>query len=302
VSPRTVVITGASGLIGRHLCDHFRSAGWHVRALLREPGAYPFRQPGVEIHRLDLPSHVEQDAFVGAAAVVHAAYATRARDAGEARRVNEAGTERVLAQARAVDARFVFISSLSAQPDATSYYARSKLALESRLLPQRDLAVRPGLVLAHDGGLALRIWRTVARTHLVPLLDGGSQVVQTVHVDDLCAAVGRAIERGLTGTVSIAEPAGLTMRDLLDALACAARVRALRVRIPAAPVLAILRAAERVGLRLPVSSDNLLGLVSLRAVTTRPDLERIGVPLRDARASIRELAPLVFGPRTRAGA
>ncbi len=258
---------------------------------MRNAEAYPFSERGIERVQVDLPDLFDIASLDGVDTVIHAAYATRFRTVAAARRVNEEGTARVLGAARAQGVRrFVFISSTSAHPEARSYYGRSKFAWEKRLDPARDLVVRPGLVLAHDDGLAQRLWRAVARLPVVPLLGGGRQIVQTVHIDDLCEAFVRALDLDLTGAINVAEAEGGSMRELLTLLACAAGTRPLMLPLPVTPVLWALRALEALRLPLPVSSENLLGLVALRRVETAADLQRLGIPLREARASVADLA------------
>jgi len=291
-SSRLVAVTGAAGVVGRHLCEHLRRRGWRVRALVRNVDVYPWAEQGIERVRLDLPGAVDASLLDGVDTLIHAAYATRSVDAQEAERVNEAGTARLLdaARARAVR-RFVFVSSLSARADAPSYYGRSKHAIESRLDAARDLVVRPGLVLAADGGLAQRMWRAVARLPVVPLFDGGRTEVQTIHVDDLAEGFARAIERDLTGTLCLAEPEGRSMRELLSTFAVAAGTRPRLVAVPAQPALWALRALEALGIRLGASSENLRGLLALRHADTAGDLRRLDLRVRPARESISALAP-----------
>jgi nucleoside-diphosphate-sugar epimerase len=286
----TVAITGASGLIGRHLCDQFRRAGHGVRALMRDVAAYPFGDTGIQRFAFNAPDAVPRDAFRAADVVIHCAYATRSGSAERSRQVNEDGTRRVLDAAREAGARrFVFVSSLAAHADAISYYGRSKLTIEQWLDPARDLIVRPGLVLANDGGLAHRMWRTLAATRLAPVFGGGDQIVQTVHIADLCTAFSRAVDRDLTGTLDVAEPDGLPMREFLGVLAAASGVRAVPLPLPTGTLIRMLRLTEALRLPLPVTSDNLLGLSTMRHVDTRPSLERLGLRLRDARESVSAL-------------
>jgi nucleoside-diphosphate-sugar epimerase len=288
VSARVVAITGASGVIGRHLCDHLRDAGWTVRALLRDPSSYPFAARGIECFRLHLPRALDEGAFAGADFVIHAAWTTRFTKLHDARRVNEDGTARVQAVTQAVGARFVFVSSLAARADAESYYGRSKHAMEGLAGP-RDLVVRPGLVLARDGGLAHRLGQAMARTRIAPQFGGGRQIVQTVHIADLTRAFERALSGGMTGALNVAEPDGLPIGELLRLLAKNAGVRALPLPVPVGPALMLLRAAEAVGMPLPVSSENLLGLVALRHVDTRADIAKLDMTLRTARQSLETL-------------
>lgn len=289
--PQRIAITGASGLIGRHLCDHFRRRGWEVHGLVRDPGSYPFTEPGIRLFRCDLPEVLESGGVVGATVLVHCAYTTRSAGQPRARQVNEDGTLRVRDAARAAGIkRFVFMSSLSAHEDARSYYGRSKHVLESLLDPRRDLVIRPGLVLASDGGLFQRMRRLVRRAPIVPLLGGGSQIVQTVHIDELCTAIERALSLGIVGSLNIAEPTGIAMKDLLLQIARQDGRRRYVISVPLTPVFLTLRLLEILRLPLPISSENVLGLAALRVAPVEGDLNGLGMRLRTAAENLAVLA------------
>lgn len=287
----TIAITGASGFLGQRLVAHFHARGWEVRALVREPAAFASRIEGVRAYRCDLPDALDDAGIDGADALVHAAYATRATSVEEARRVNEVGTRCVLDAARAASVtRFVFLSSLSAHEGARSYYGRSKLALERTLDPERDLVLRLGLVLAREGdGLFRRLVDAVARARFVPVFEGGRQILQTLHEADCCAAVERALAKDLTGRLAVAEPEGLTYRELLLAIAARLGRPCTLVPLPMAPALALLRATELLRIPLPITRENLLGLRALRFVPTAADLGRLGITARPAGTSLDEL-------------
>lgn len=287
--PGAVAVTGATGLVGRHLCDHFRRVGRDVRALGRDFSAPPFAEAGVAFHHCDLPGSLDAEALAGTEAVVHCAWATRATDPERARRVNVEGTRRVLEAARARDVeRFVLVSSFAAGRPAASSYGRAKKDAEGLLDPRRDLAVRPGLVLAEGAGLYDRIRRLVERVPVVPVV-GGDRPVQVVHVEDLCRAFERALERDLTGILRVAHPDPVPFSELLARTAESLDRRRLLVDVPAGPVIAGLRTAERLGLRLPVRSENLRGLLAQEPVGTEADLARIGVTLRSLEEAVADL-------------
>jgi len=287
---KTVALTGAAGFVGRHLCHHFLARGFDVRGLVRDPERRSALEPEVALFRCDLPAVCDADAFRNVDSVIHCAYTSRFTSLKEARRVNEEGTARVLALSREAGVeRFVFVSSTSAHADALSYYGKSKLLLEATLDPERDLIIRPGLVLGSDGGLFDRLVSSLRRSGFVPVFGGGRQTVQTVHVDDLCVAIERAIERKLTGAFVVAEPEGLPLRDLFRLVAKKLGRRATVVSLPAGPVLALLRVAEALRVPLPISSENVLGALALRAQPSAADLEAIGVVLRTASDSLDQL-------------
>ena len=283
-----VAVTGATGFIGRHLCEYFRRLGWEVRALARNTSGYPFEAAGITLHRCDLPDVVDRSALAGADALVHCAYMTRFTGQQAAERVNELGTRRLLDEARAAGiGRLIFLSSQSAHPEAQSYYGRSKLALEQ--LFDDHTVVRAGLVIGREGhSLFHRMCAMVRTAPLVPLFGGGHQPIQTVHVDDLCCAIERCLAKRLIGVYSVAEPSWQTVAQFLRDIATRLGRAPLFVAVPTAPALALLRAAECFGLRLPVSSENVLGLTCLRAVDTRADLARLGLHVRTARESLDE--------------
>jgi len=286
---RTIAITGATGLLGKALCLRFADEGWTVRAMGRREDA-SLAARGVRTYACDLPDTLDQAAFDGCDVVVHAAYATRYRSRIEALRTNEAGTIRILETARRARIKqFIFVSSMSAHDKARSYYGQSKLRMESFLDPARDLAVRPGLVLSGAGGLFARMAATIRRSPVVPLFGGGRQPIQTIHIDDSCRGVGIAIDRALHGVLTLAEPEPLAFRGLMDLIAARVGRRPRYLGIPIAPALAALRFAESFGLHPPVSSENLLGLLSLRAVECRSDLEKLGLTVRPASRSIADL-------------
>lgn len=286
---RVVAITGAAGLLGRALCERFAAAGWSVRALTRDadPARLP---PGVSAFRANLPDDLDPGAFAGCHAVIHAAYSMRSRSRAEDERVNVQGTRQVLRLARAANVpRFVFVSSVSAHPAAQGFYGQSKLALERELDLSRDLIIRPGLILSTRAGLFVRMLRTVRSTGLAPMFGGGRQVIQTIHIDDLSAAFLRAVEGDVTGLLTLCEPGGLEMRALFRLLGELLHRRVTIVPLPFGPALIMLRIAEGLGLRLPVSSDNLLGLRSMVHVESQPSLDRLSMTVRDVRASLQAL-------------
>lgn len=289
MNPGTIAITGASGLLGSALCARFAASGWRVRALSRtRPASLP---PNSTHHPCVLPDTLDESAFDGAHAVIHAAYSMRSRTRSQDRRTNIEGSARVLAAARRAHARFVFVSSVSAHDAAEGYYGQSKLAVERTLDPDRDLIIRPGLILSPSAGLFARMRRTIRSTGLAPLFGGGHQLVQTIHLDDLTLAFQRALELDLAGTLTVCEPAGITIRDLF-LLTARLEHRPLRVvPLPFGPAILALRIAEALRVHLPVSSDNLLGLRSMRTAEPAESLRRLGLTPRDAATSLTDLLP-----------
>jgi nucleoside-diphosphate-sugar epimerase len=293
MSQGTVLVTGATGYLGQNLCRFLHGRGYRVRAMVRgtRPGEAMAGEGIGEIYRCDLPHEIDEQAFQGdVAAVIHCAYETRYRNLETSRATNVIGARELLRLARAHGAgRFIFISSLSADPEVRSYYGQSKLEVERMLDSQRDLAIRPGLILG-QGGLFMRMRRLVRAIPVIPVFYGGRQIVQTVWVEELCDAIEKALRKGLTGIVKVAEPEGVQLIAFYKAI-CELEGRGrLLVPFPGKPVLFGVRALEQLGFSPPISSENLLGLKALKHHDVRGDLARLGVTISPFAASLRQLA------------
>ena len=214
-----VVITGANGFIGERLVAGFDRAGWDVRALVHRMPESP--APGATYAEWRL-TETATPSLSGAALLVHAASVRY--DDPAASRLNLEGSERLVTEARAAGvARLTFISSMSARDGAPSQYGKDKFEISGMFDGPSDLVVRPGLVLG-DGGLFGRLRRFVTRRRIVPLVGGGRQRFQTVHVDDLVGRHGRGgLERELAGTLTIAEREPVEFRVLLAEVGATAR-------------------------------------------------------------------------------
>lgn len=291
VGGRAVAVTGASGMLGLYVCDSLSRRGWEVRALVRDPGAFRSGRPGIRAGRCDLPDEIDTAVLQDASALVHCAYATRVTDEREAKRVNEEGTRRLLDAARQAGVpTFVFISSVAASPDAPNYYGRSKHALEGLLDPGRDLIIRPGLILARHGhGLFQQMRDIMRRTHVFPLFGGGRQPLQTVHVEDVCEVLARALDRGITGAINVAEPTPVSLAEFVRMLARRLGMRCLFLPLPLGPVLAAVRLMEVLHLPFPLKSESLLGLKGLRQVPVADDLRRLDMVVRTAAESLADV-------------
>ncbi|MFA6048870.1 MAG: SDR family NAD(P)-dependent oxidoreductase [Candidatus Micrarchaeia archaeon] len=153
---KTVLLTGATGRLGRLVAAAFLGRGWRVRALVRNTASAKAAFAGIpqkararlEFFEADFsqaPLAVLAKACAGTAVLVHAAAAIREADLPkeEVWKTNLVGTKNLLAAAKKAKAgRFVFISSTnvygpaggvvdeSRPHNAATEYAKSKAAAE----------------------------------------------------------------------------------------------------------------------------------------------------------------------------
>jgi len=244
-----VLVTGASGFLGRAVAARIAHAGHDVTTLQRRPSGVP----GVkDIAGSVTDAEVVRTAVQGQDAVVHlAAKVSLAGDPADFARVNIDGTRELLQAARAMGAyRFVQVSSPSvahvghslvgvgaepADPDgARGEYARTKATAELLALSFDSpslavLAVRPHIVWGPgDTQLVARVVDR-ARRHRLPLLDKGAALIDSTYIDNAADALAAALERaesahGRALVVTNGEPRPVA--DLLSAMCRAAGVPA----------------------------------------------------------------------------
>jgi nucleoside-diphosphate-sugar epimerase len=114
----------------------------------------------------------------------------------------------------------------------------------------------------------------LARLPATPLFDSGTQPVLTTHLDDLAAlvlALASDARPAPRGPITAAYPETIPFEEVLARLA-RTQGRAPRfVRIPSFLPLLALKALETLGLRPPIRSDALVGLL---ATDPKPDFSR----------------------------
>ena len=248
-----VLITGASGFIGRHAADALEAAGHRVTRKVR---------PDIDFRR-----DVDADRWVahvrGVDVVVNAVgvFASASDDA-----MHDVHVRAPIALFEACareGVRVVQVSALGADEHATSRFHRSKRAADDHLrATHRDAVVlQPSLVYGR-GGASASMLGTLASLPLVPLPGDGSQRIQPVHVDDVAAAIVDVVDRpgDAPTTVPLVGPRALTLRDYLQALRTAlGGARAIFVPVPRAWVhAAVLLGAA---LRSPWASDEALAML-----------------------------------------
>ncbi|HEY3507304.1 MAG TPA: sugar nucleotide-binding protein [Actinocatenispora sp.] len=248
---RTMLITGASGHLGRRVARRAVAAGWTVT------GTYHSGRSdvdGVRWRRLDLRDRTAADALVDELrpdAVVHTATVPDGNDWA----VIADGTAAVAVASARVGARLVHVSSdavlsgrcppydEAAQPDPASRYGAAKAAGETavRAVARGAAIVRVSLILGDGDSKHERLVRA--------LHDGAPGALFTdlyrmpSHADDLAAALVELADGDHAGVLNVAGPDRVTYAELGRLVA--ARDGLDPARIPT------VRAAER-GVRLAV--------------------------------------------------
>ena len=214
-SPRLALISGATGSIGRVLCQQLREQGVRVRGGMRHMAEGPWDE--VVLFDLATPG-LPEDTLAGVDTIFHLAGKAHAlsdtrQDEAEYFRINTEGTGTLLEAANGAGVRrFVFISSVKAMGEGgdvcqdesevcrpESPYGKSKLAAERLVLGgnyvPEPVVLRLSMVYgsSRKGNLP-RMIEAVARGRFPPLPEVGNKR-SMVHVDDVVQAALLAAEK-----------------------------------------------------------------------------------------------------------
>jgi nucleoside-diphosphate-sugar epimerase len=262
-----VLVTGASGFIGRALVADLAAAGRPVRAAMRQP-ADVFARSVEVVAVSDLTRPVEWRALLkGIETVVHlAGIAHAGPEIAETAydRVNRLATVELAEAAQRMGVRrLVFASSVRAQsgpvadrllvesdpPQPTDAYGRSKLAAENALrqsgVPYTIL--RPVLVYGPGvkGNLA-RLLQLAGKPWPLPF-GGFSNRRSVLARQNLVGAIHFALESPATAgeTYLVADPEPVTLAEIVTAMRAGLGRRPGLVSIPISPLAMALKAAGR---------------------------------------------------------
>lgn len=280
---KTILISGANGFIGRALLDYFAAQGHRVIGLVRQSTGV-FESRVFDLREKTIPAAV----FAGVDVFIHAAY-VKQTGKEDTYTINVDGSLRLFdAATNAGVKQLVFISSLAAHANALSVYGRQKFAIEQQAAARGYTVIRPGLVLGH-GGLFSSLETHLAKSNKIPLVGGGTQPLQTVHIDDLVKAVAAAVAQNSKGVFTVAETPAISYRRFYELLCAQKNIKPFFVPVPYWVMKSAITVANSIGMKLPVNKDNVLGLQAMQFDDPQQSLEALGIRVRPAEESLRDL-------------
>jgi nucleoside-diphosphate-sugar epimerase len=257
-----VLVTGATGLLGRRLIQKLAERGMRVRALARRPAAaggdFP---PGVEAVCGDVADAASlRGAFQGIQIVVHAAADTGGTEEGAGRTTIQ-GTRYVLDLCKEHGIRkLVYISTLNVygvcdlnegavvdedaplerHPERRGFYTWGKIAAERFVLEAIEqgrfpiVCLRPGTILGTDGEVFTPMMGFRAGEVFFLVIGQGGFVLPLVYLDNLVDAIIAAIEaeKSSGGVFNVVAPETVNKRQYVEGFLKKLYPKAIFVFIP----------------------------------------------------------------------
>jgi nucleoside-diphosphate-sugar epimerase len=212
-----VLVTGASGFLGRFVCGELRGRDDDVAALVRREGSEPQGTGAVAGDLSDADSLIRAVAAARPECVIHlAAEIASQRDPAKIRDANVEGTRRLIAACEDGGVRRIVFASTVVTGDAKgelldeetelpveTEYGRSKQEAERLVRDSalEDVIIRPSHVYGPGGWFAEEFVKRLRAPGRFAVIGSGENWWDVVRVEDVASACADAAERAPAGAL-----------------------------------------------------------------------------------------------------
>jgi uncharacterized protein YbjT (DUF2867 family) len=245
-----LLLTGATGLVGRAVLRRLTAAGEPVRCLVRDPRRLGPDRVRVQIALGDLgdpPSF--RNALRGVRTVVHLAAAIRDQRTGSIEELNGIATWRMVQAAeRAGVEHFVFTSALNATSHNRTRFLRAKALAEGAVRGSElcHTVLAPSIVYAPGDAFTTLVERLAMVLPVMPVSGRGQALFQPIWAEDVadCVVAALALPAGGARRYELAGPQTLSHQQIVELMLRAAGRARPTVNVPIPIVSRVLRVVE----------------------------------------------------------
>jgi len=222
-----ILVTGATGFVGRHLIRRLGTTGEGVRCLVRpgSPGLLWLQEQSVEV----APGSLLNAAAVAGACrgirkIVHLAAPTNEGNDQVVEQLHRQGVDILMQAARAARVeRLIMLSPLGTASSAGRPFLRSRGQAEDLLRESRlpFVILQSSLIFGRNDRLISGMLRLLQRTGLMLIPGTGKTMLQPIWVGDVVSCLLRALsdEEMLDRTIPIGGPQHLTYEEIAEQVA-----------------------------------------------------------------------------------
>ncbi|MBO0777927.1 MAG: complex I NDUFA9 subunit family protein [Ktedonobacteraceae bacterium] len=280
-----ILITGATGYIGRHLVARLVAQGERPRCLVRDVqrAANILPVDNVDLVQGDttqaetLPSAVQ-----GVDTIVHAAFVTadrKQRPGSNYEETNVHGTRKLVDAAQAAGVkRMIEISGLGTRPDKPGSYMQGRYLAEQAVIESGLdwTIIRPSVLFGKGAPFIRGLVDLIHSAPLVPLIGGGKVMFQPIYVEDVVSIIVQVLrepDRTANKIYTIGGPNYYSFTQVIDALLEATHTRRPKVYAPI-PLVGVGAAAMEAVLPRPPLTRAAMTLFSFDNTTDIDSVER----------------------------
>jgi uncharacterized protein YbjT (DUF2867 family) len=242
-----ILISGATGYIGRHLVSRLAAQEERPRCLVRDTRRAASILPGDKIELVQgdttQPASLEA-AMHGIDTIVHSAFITadhKQSTGNTYEETNVQGTANVIKAAKDAGVkRIIEMSGLGTKPGRPGSYMQGRFLAE-KMLKESGLdwtIIQPSVLFGKDAPFIKGLSELIRSAPVVPLIGGGKMLFQPIYVEDVVTVVMQTLEdpaRTSGKTYTIGGPAYYSFTQVIDELLHA--MHKTRIKAPAPRLL-----------------------------------------------------------------
>lgn len=287
-----VLVTGATGFVGREILRQLHQQGQSIRILARSPGSPRVQEAisswGAEVHPGDVREAASlEGALNGIEAVIHLVGIISEVGESTYANVHTQGTRNMVAATQQAGVRrFVHMSALGTRPNAVSRYHQSKWAAEELVRHSGlDFTIfRPSLIYGPEDQFVNLFAKVIRLSPVVPLLGSPRARFQPVPVEAVATAFTKSPgePRSVGQTYDLCGPEALTLSEIVERIQDVLGKRRFRPHVPVSLARCQAACLEFVFGRLlrkapPLNRDQLVMLEEDNAGDPQPVNELFGL-------------------------
>lgn len=239
-----LLITGATGYIGRHLVARLVSQGERPRCLVRDIDKAKTILPAdkVELVKGDTTQTAALNAAMqGIDTVVHAAFITADRKSPGGNFYNETnvnGTIHVVEAAKLAKVqRIILLSGLGTRPDKPGSYMQGRYEAEQAVMKSgiSYSIIRPSVLFGKGASFVVGLANLAKTSPVLPLIGGGKMMFQPIYVEDVVTVITKILENPQTTSnkiFTIGGPGYYSFTQVFDEITKAMHIHRLKVYAP----------------------------------------------------------------------
>ena len=296
-----VLLTGATGFLGRRVVPKLLARHHEVRCLVHSPGGERLLDQGdIDVHYgsiLDFDSLSK--AMHGVQSVVNLVGIIRPRRGASFDQMHRQGTVNIVEAAKYAGVReIVQVSAMGATADPRYPYLHTKRLGELAVIGSglEYVILRPSVIFGPGDEFLTALAGLVRLGPVVPVIGGGKNRMQPVAVEDVATCVVSSVGNSLIKrkTINLGGPHQLNFNDLLDEVALAMERKIRRVHIPKPLALPAVGLMQQLMPRPPTTTGQ-LKMLEIRNVASVNDVEQaFGFTPRPLRGNIGYVNSLTF--------